>query len=256
MSQPNVPNITPTITLTRDDAINLLLSSIAFEELGLAHIVNAEGEKIQFALGTLPGMTGSNATLQDVLNVNKGVQSTLETVMKKELLLGSKLNKISDIIEGNGTSGPAGPTGPAGPAGPAGPTGPVASESNAEFLLSTDINVAQGNSVPFDTPSIHGTDIMYPSNNGEIILNGNQSYLIMYSLQVSNVTETVGGAFYLDGTLVIGTQTVASTLTNSNQAILRTGPGSHILELRVTQSNINPVTINHNITTINIVRIS
>ena len=47
MSQPNIPNISPTISITRDDFINLLLSSIAMEEFGLAHIINAEGEKLQ-----------------------------------------------------------------------------------------------------------------------------------------------------------------------------------------------------------------
>ncbi|MCC9023669.1 hypothetical protein LLH32_15760 [Bacillus nakamurai] len=36
MSQPNLPNITPVVTLSRDDTINLLLSSIAMEELGMA----------------------------------------------------------------------------------------------------------------------------------------------------------------------------------------------------------------------------
>ncbi|MEX0418494.1 hypothetical protein [Bacillus sp. C30] len=44
MSQPNLPDINPNITLTREEAINLLLSSIAMQELGLAHIIN-EREK-------------------------------------------------------------------------------------------------------------------------------------------------------------------------------------------------------------------
>ncbi len=70
MSNPNLPNITPTISLSRDDVVNLLMSSIAMEELGLAHIINAEGEKIRFALGTLQGVSGPSATLQDVLTVN------------------------------------------------------------------------------------------------------------------------------------------------------------------------------------------
>ncbi|PFB39908.1 hypothetical protein CN404_30630, partial [Bacillus thuringiensis] len=109
MSQSNIPNITPNITLTRDDALNLLLSSIAFEELGLAHIINAEGEKIQFALGTLPGVTGPGASLQDVLRVNSSVQDTLEMAMKKELLLDSKLSKVSSLI--SSTNGGTGPTG-------------------------------------------------------------------------------------------------------------------------------------------------
>ncbi|HDR6271282.1 TPA: hypothetical protein QCU37_004893 [Bacillus cereus] len=53
MSQANIPNITPTVSLTREESINLILSSIALQELGLAHIINAEGEKIQYALGLL-----------------------------------------------------------------------------------------------------------------------------------------------------------------------------------------------------------
>ncbi|WP_179885225.1 hypothetical protein [Bacillus cereus] len=46
MSQANIPNITPTVSLTREESVNLILSSIALQELGLAHIINAEGEKI------------------------------------------------------------------------------------------------------------------------------------------------------------------------------------------------------------------
>ncbi|MNR39838.1 hypothetical protein D3C85_1580760 [compost metagenome] len=82
MSQPNIPNISPNITLTRDDAINLLLASIAMEELGLGHIINAEAEKIQYAVGTLPGLT-IPATISELLVVNQSVQSTLQETIKK-----------------------------------------------------------------------------------------------------------------------------------------------------------------------------
>lgn len=83
MSQSNIPNITPIISVTRDDAINLLLSSIALEELGLSHIINAEGEKIQFALGTLPGVTSPPATISDILLVNQSVRNTIQDLTKK-----------------------------------------------------------------------------------------------------------------------------------------------------------------------------
>lgn len=84
MSQANLPNITPTITLTRDDAINLLLSSIAIEELGLGHIINAEGEKLQFILGKLPGVTAPPATISDLLNVNQRVQNAIKIIKQKK----------------------------------------------------------------------------------------------------------------------------------------------------------------------------
>ncbi|MGX6580591.1 BclA C-terminal domain-containing protein [Bacillus velezensis] len=123
MSQPNLPNITPVVTLSRDDTINLLLSSIAMEELGMAHILNAEGEKIQYALGAIPGLTGPPSSLADILNLNESVRDTLDSLMKQELLLGSKLDSISNIPTLAGPTGATGPTGPAG--GPAGPTGAI-----------------------------------------------------------------------------------------------------------------------------------
>ncbi|MGR6062588.1 BclA C-terminal domain-containing protein [Bacillus velezensis] len=125
MSQPNLPNITPVVTLSRDDTINLLLSSIAMEELGMAHILNAEGEKIQYALGTIPGLTGPPSSLADILNLNESVRDTLDSLMKQELLLGSKLDSISNIPTLAGPTGATGPTGAIGPAGATGPTGPI-----------------------------------------------------------------------------------------------------------------------------------
>ncbi len=125
MSYPNFPNITPTISLTRGDVVNLLLGSIAMEELSLAHIINAEGEKIQLALGTIGELTPA-ATLEEILEINNSVQDTLAMAVKKELLLDSKLRSVVSLTAGGGIgpTGPEGPPGPTGPEGPPGPTGP------------------------------------------------------------------------------------------------------------------------------------
>lgn len=123
MSQANIPDISPYISVTRYDATNLLLASIAMEELGLAHILNAEGEKIQFALGTLDDATDP-ASLDDILRVNDSVKEMLELSMKKEFFLESKLGKVADIIESTSDNGGEGPQGPPGPPGPEGPPGP------------------------------------------------------------------------------------------------------------------------------------
>jgi len=44
MSMPKFP--TDTGSLTRENVINQILSSIAMEELGLSHVLNVEGEKM------------------------------------------------------------------------------------------------------------------------------------------------------------------------------------------------------------------
>lgn len=80
MSFPNIPNIMPEIRLHRDDVINLLLASVAFEELGLAHLINAEAEKIQF-------------------DINYNASGLLKNVIKKEMLLQFKLEDIIQLIE-------------------------------------------------------------------------------------------------------------------------------------------------------------
>ena len=97
MSFPTIPQITPTISLNRSQVVNLLLASVAFEELGLAHIINAEGEKLQAALGTLPGLSVTAPNFQGIISINREVRRTLQTALKSQMLLQFKLEKILDI---------------------------------------------------------------------------------------------------------------------------------------------------------------
>lgn len=50
MSMPNIPDINPSIELDIEDSSKLLFNSLALLEMGLSHIVNAEGEKLQYIL--------------------------------------------------------------------------------------------------------------------------------------------------------------------------------------------------------------
>ena len=118
MSLPGFPNIDPPIQ--REDAVNQILSSIAMEELGLSHILNAEGEKLQYILGTLPGLGGPAATVEDVLSANESVRNLLKTAVQNQLFLKAKMQ---GALEASPMQGPAGPTGPAGTTGAAGATG-------------------------------------------------------------------------------------------------------------------------------------
>lgn len=126
MSQANIPNITPEITVTRDDAVNLILASIAMQELGLSHILNAEAEKIQYALGTLSGGGVTPApTFEEIISLNCNVKEMLEEVAKTEFILQNKMDSLKKFVSpGRGATGPMGPTGSIGPTGPgAGATG-------------------------------------------------------------------------------------------------------------------------------------
>ena len=124
MSLPSFPNVDPPIQ--REDAVNQILSSIAMEELGLSHILNAEGEKMQYILGTLPGLSGPAATVEDVLNANESVRGLLETAVQNQIFLKGKMQGALAASPMQGPTGPTGSTGPQGPAGPAGgPTGPA-----------------------------------------------------------------------------------------------------------------------------------
>lgn len=106
MSFPTIPSITPSISLNRTQVVDLLLASIALEEMGLAHIINAEGEKLQTVLANLPRKCEPHycesdshrcdSSCEEILAVNREVRRTIQTVLKSQMLLQFKLE---DILE-------------------------------------------------------------------------------------------------------------------------------------------------------------
>lgn len=80
---------------TRDQVINLLLASIGTEELSLAHILNAEGEKIQAAVAAY---NNGQITIADLLTTNSSVNNLLTDAANTEIVLHNKLANVIDLI--------------------------------------------------------------------------------------------------------------------------------------------------------------
>lgn len=103
MSLPKIPDMNPAVTVHREDAITMILMSIGMEEIGLSHVINAEGEKIQYMLGTLVDGDGNaipapaGVTADKVLEVNKSVNGTLKNVLRNQLLLQLKLEDVMEL---------------------------------------------------------------------------------------------------------------------------------------------------------------
>jgi hypothetical protein len=91
--------------IDRGDAIDNVLASIALQEAGLAHVLNAEGEKIQKILAM------DDASVTQILDINDSVGSVIANAKEIEKSLLEKL-----AIGYTGVVGATGPTGDTGPA--------------------------------------------------------------------------------------------------------------------------------------------
>ncbi|MDR1692211.1 MAG: hypothetical protein LBR72_02545 [Oscillospiraceae bacterium] len=111
MSMPAFPD--PGSIVTREEAVNAVLISIALEETALSHIINAEGEKIQAAL--------EHADMTTVLEVNKSVAVVLEQITDMQLVLTRKLDKLLRYKSADLPDPPAQQRPPCPPPGPARP---------------------------------------------------------------------------------------------------------------------------------------
>jgi hypothetical protein len=90
MSMPEFPKLDH---LTQEQALNSILTSIAMEEAALSHILNAEGEKIQYILSQ------KSVDVQKVIEVNESVASLLDRVIDLQIILKSKMRMTKEFYQ-------------------------------------------------------------------------------------------------------------------------------------------------------------
>lgn len=86
-----MPVIKPS-DVTREQSVGDIIESIAMEENAIAHILNAESEKLNVIISQ------PNVTPQQLMSANKSVKNTLDSIIRMESILQSKLNLFESII--------------------------------------------------------------------------------------------------------------------------------------------------------------
>ncbi|MCL2188399.1 MAG: hypothetical protein FWC16_07815 [Defluviitaleaceae bacterium] len=83
-----------------ENTICQILASIAMEEVGLSHIINAEGEKLQYVLGTLENSAPPTPpTVEQVLEVNESVREMLQQIGFSQMFLSQKMSDALKAYE-------------------------------------------------------------------------------------------------------------------------------------------------------------
>lgn len=271
MSLPEFPTITP--PLSREDAINQIISSIAMEELGLSHIINAEGEKLQYVLGTLSGVTGPSATIDDILKVNESVRAVLQGATESQTLLRSKLQQALNSGVLTGPTGPQGPQGPTTitfspdvdtldpntpasvenvgtepqnhilkfgiPRGVTGATGPAATAVGLSVLNNGGATIdaaATGTPIPLPV-SAHNEGFTAIGTTAFTVINAG-NYLVSYSIRTMEALTGSSSAVFLGDREVVATKVAPAVSDNFyNTSIVAVLAGS-TLSLRLSGANI------------------
>lgn len=83
---------TPDNNMTRCQAITDIIESVALEQSALAAILEAESDKLDKIIGT------ASVKPQELLEANKSVRRTIDSISRLELILQAKLGLFEDCI--------------------------------------------------------------------------------------------------------------------------------------------------------------
>lgn len=93
MSIPKIPDILPEINLCKTDMVNMLIASIALEEIGLSNILETEGKKIQKVIENEKYISN----IDKLLEISTSAENILDKIYKIENLLVEKLKIIKEL---------------------------------------------------------------------------------------------------------------------------------------------------------------
>ncbi len=92
MGMPQVPDRDHIPSI--EEVVIQILESIALEELAMAHVINAEGEKMQ---ALVRHMNECDVSCDYISNAFKNTNSTINSLIMKEWVMLSKLNTALEI---------------------------------------------------------------------------------------------------------------------------------------------------------------
>ena len=116
MSMPSFPE--NGTNMTREQALTMIIASIAMEESALSRVIDAEGDKLRYVLDRCREACDCCGTLKEILEVNCSVTRLLNAAAQNQMILRSKL---SLALNGGGECPPGPPCPPPCPPLPPGP---------------------------------------------------------------------------------------------------------------------------------------
>ena len=119
MSMPSFPK--DGANMTREQALTMVVASIAMEESALSRIMDAEGDKLRYILDRCREACGCPETPKEILEANESVTRLLDAVAQNQTIL---RNKLALALEAGGCCPPDSPCPPPHPPMPPCPPAP------------------------------------------------------------------------------------------------------------------------------------
>ena len=119
MSMPSFPK--NGANMTREQALTMVIASIAMEESALSRIIDAEGDKLRYILDRCQEAGGCEEAPKEILEANESVTRLLDAVAQNQAIL---RNKLALALEAGGGCPPEPPCPPKPPCPPPCPPRP------------------------------------------------------------------------------------------------------------------------------------